>query len=343
MRIAGGMFGLEESLNHVQVADPSFMREPRLLFLSARCAIQFLINSLNPPQVWMPSYLCCSMIEAVDQETTALRFFPIGYDLEVISLDWLDLLIPGSLVILIDYFGFPCDTRVVREVRARGSFVLEDASQALLSAHVGGQSDYVVFSPRKMLGVPDGGILQYRQNHLPASAQLKPPPEEWWLNALEACIARREFDRFGGNRKWYDLFRQVEAAYPLGPYRMSELSGLLLKNAFDCQAIAQARRANYAYLAESLAECTLFSKLDDDTIPLGFPVRLRRRDEARQFLFDHGIYPPVHWNISGCVPPRFIESHRLSAQIMTIPCDQRQEPEDMMRILDLLLKALETQ
>ena len=118
MHISGGMFGFEVSLDHVQAAEPQFMREPRLLFLSARCAIQFLIDSLRPPQVWMPSYLCCSMIDAVDQKITALKFFPIGYDLEITSLDWLDLLIPGSLVVLIDYFGFPCDDHVASEVRA---------------------------------------------------------------------------------------------------------------------------------------------------------------------------------------------------------------------------------
>jgi hypothetical protein len=76
MKIAGGMFGLEESLSYVQVNQPPFMREPHLLFLSARCAIQFLIRKLNPPQVWMPSYLCCSMIDAVDQSVTKLMFSP---------------------------------------------------------------------------------------------------------------------------------------------------------------------------------------------------------------------------------------------------------------------------
>ena len=342
MRIAGGMFGFEESLEHVQAAEPQFMREPRLLFLSARCAIQFLIENLKPPQVWMPSFLCCSMIDAVDQETTAFRFFPIGFDLEVASLDWLDLLLPGSLVVLIDYFGFPCDNHIIGEVQARGSFVLEDASQALLSTHAGLQSDYTVFSPRKFLGVPDGGILQYRQNHPPSFAQLFPPPPEWWLKALEACIARREFDRSGGERRWYDLFQQVEATYPLGPYRMSELSEMLLESSFNYQWIANTRRSNYKHLLESLSDFAIFKNLNEDTVPLGFPIRLKKRDEILQFLFDHDVFPPVHWQISECVPYQYTESHRLSAQIMTVPCDQRLSSNDIIRILDLLRKGLGT-
>ena len=340
MRLDGGMFGFEESFDHAQAVESQFMREPRQLFLSARCAIQFLIDSLKPPQVWMPSYLCCSMIDAVDQKTIVLKFFPIGYDLEVASLDWLDLLIPGSLVVLIDYFGFPCDMHIASEVQSRGSFVLEDASQALLSTHVGLQSDYVLFSPRKTLGVPDGGILQYRQNHLPSSAQLMPPPKEWWLKALEACMARREFDKFGGERRWYELFRQVEATYPLGPYRMSELSETLLETAFDYQSIARARLANYTYLADSLADFTIFKKLDDNTVPLGFPIRVNNRDEVRQILFGQQVYPPIHWEIGECVPGSFVASHELSSNIMTIPCDHRLKSDDMVRIAGILREAI---
>ena len=84
---------------------------------------------------------------------------------------------------------------------------LKTPARRLLSTHVGLQSDYVIYSPRKTLGVPDGGILQYKRDHFPEPVELMPTPKEWWLKTLEACIARREFDKFGGDRKWYELFR----------------------------------------------------------------------------------------------------------------------------------------
>ena len=339
MRIVGGMFGLEASLDTTKATGPRFMREPKLLFLSARCGIKFLVDSLKPAQVWMPSYLCCSMMDAIDPRASVLKFFPVGYDLQITSLDWLDLLLPGSLVVLIDYFGFPCDDHVATEAQSRGALVLEDASQALLSTRVGEHSDFLLFSPRKTLGVPDGGILRRSGDGALPPAKLMAPPREWWLTALDACIARREFDRFGGQRNCFELFRQLEAAYPLGPFRMSELSEMLLESAFDYAAIAKARRANYAYLAESLADCALFKKLDGDTVPLGFPIRLRKRDEVLRFLFEQEVYPPVHWPIAECVPSEFVESHRLSTEIMTIPCDQRYGLEDMARLADLITQA----
>ncbi len=339
MKIAGGMLGLEPVLVAREGALPLFMREPRTLFLSARCGIKFLIDYLKPAQVWMPSYLCCSMIEAVDPAVSELKFFQVGYDLEIGSLDWLDQLLPGDLVVIIDYFGFSCEGFVITKAQARGAYVLEDASQALLSSHVGIQADFVIYSPRKTVGVSDGGILKYKKEYELPAPVLFSPPEHWWIPALESVIDRREFDKHGGERRWYELFRRLEDTYPLGPYRMSELSEVLLKNGFDYSAIAEARRANYECLAQSLSDFAIFKNLDEDTVPMGFPIRLKQRDVARQTLFEHDIYPPIHWQIGDCVPPQFADSHRLSADIMTVPCDQRLSLEDTMRIADLVRKV----
>lgn len=340
MRIAGGMFGLGERLDSVATDKPTFMHEPIQMFLSARCAIQHLVTSFRPPQVWMPSYLCCSMLEAVDQRITELMFFPVAADLKVRSLDWLDLLVPRSLVVMIDYFGFPIDTQLMQSVHARGAYLVEDASQALLSTHVGLHSDFVVYSPRKILGVPDGGILQYKRGHMPEPVQLLSPPYVWWLKALESCVARREFDKFSGERQWFSLFREVEATYPLGPFRMSELSEVLLQTAFDYSSIAQARRANFLLLSQRLEEHALFRTLDVETVPLGFPIVVENRDVVRQALFEYKVFPPIHWMIAECVPPDFAGSHKLSSDIMTIPCDQRLQEEDIQRIVDVLLAIM---
>jgi selenocysteine lyase/cysteine desulfurase len=81
-------------------------------------------------------------------------------------------------VALIDYFGFDRARSWATAANARGAWVLEDASQALLSHGVGSSADFVVFRPRKFLGVPDGGILRLNAP-LPLEGEvLKPPPPE---------------------------------------------------------------------------------------------------------------------------------------------------------------------
>jgi dTDP-4-amino-4,6-dideoxygalactose transaminase len=288
----------------------------------------------------MPSFLCNALLEALDLTATTLRFFPVGPNLEIASSNWIEQVKPGSLVVVIDYFGFPCDNNAVMQAKQRGAFVLEDASQALLSAHVGRRSDFVVYSPRKILGVPDGGILRCAEGRTLPSIELLQPPPQWWKMAFEACVERREFDKFGGERRWYELFRTVEATYPLGPFRMSSFSEFLLSSAFDYEWIAQRRRVNYAFLAERLQDYAVFKNLDEHTVPIGFPVKVERRDQVRQFLFSKDVYPPVHWDISQYVPEDFLASHELSRRIMTIPCDHRLGIEDMNRIVSAVYQAL---
>ena len=319
---------------------PPFLAGHKVLLVNARSAILFLLEWLSTARVWMPSYLCGSMLLGAYQRGVGVEFFDVNHDLRVSSLAWLDGVRPGDLVVLIDYFGFPCESACAIEAKRRGAWVLEDACSALLSSHVGRCADFVVFSPRKFLGVPDGGILSNKCGLPAPRMELQSPPPEWWIKALSAGVERREFDRHGGDRRWFELFQEVEAEAPVGHYAMSELSRALLTHSFDYSAIARQRVANYRVLADMLWEIAVFPDLPSGTVPLGFPIRVKDRDHVRQTLFDHEIYPPVHWPIKNVVPSDFVDSHRLAAEIMTLPCDQRYGEDDMARMASTLLREL---
>jgi dTDP-4-amino-4,6-dideoxygalactose transaminase len=237
---------------------------------------------------------------------------------------------------LIDYFGFPLDSNTAILAKKRGAWVLEDACQALLSEHVGQYSDFILFSPRKFIGVPDGGIVVSCCDMKFDNIVLKPAPVCLWLKMLEAAINRREFDRYGGERRWYQLFRETDTVAPCGYFAMSDLSKELLLNCFDYLQIAQRRIENYSTLLRELKHVALFDNLPRGTVPLGFPVRHQQRNRIRESLFQKQIYPPVHWTIDGVVPEEFCESHRLANGIMTLLCDQRYSSREISRILSVL-------
>jgi dTDP-4-amino-4,6-dideoxygalactose transaminase len=278
------------------------------------------------------------MLDGVDPNVT-LRFYEVDYDLKVRSNEWVSEVTSGDLVIFIDYFGFPHDRRFAAQVKAKGAWVLEDACQALLSSHVGVISDFVLFSLRKWIGVPDGGILRVPQDFPLDGISLTMPASTWWLKALEAAILRREFDDGVPTREWFKFYRDAEDTAPTGPYAMSQLSQAIFEYSVDYSLATQRRRDNYRTLLGRLAHYALFPQIDSDVVPLGFPVRVAKRDAVRQGLFDCEIYPPVHWPLDGVVPPKYEDSHRLASQIMTLPCDQRYGPEDMQRMAEIFLEA----
>jgi len=338
-RIIGGMFGLEAvpNPNH---SPPPFLNDRDILLANARSGISLLVELLSPPQVWMPSYLCGSMLKATGKRRMTAKFYEVNYDLAIPSLEWLDDVRPNDLIVLIDYFGFPCDASCATAAKDQGAWILEDACQALLSKSVGQLADFVLFGPRKFLGVPDGGILTLDHRIEFDGIKLTSPPAEWWLKALSARVLRREFDLHGGSRRWFEVFQEAEAENPIGHYAMSELSRILLTHSFDYSTIAQRRVENFRFLANALSDIALFPTFLPSVVPLGFPIRVKNRDPVRQTLFDHGIYPPVHWPIQDIVPGKFRDSHRLAAEIMTLPCDQRYDSSDMERMARLVREAL---
>jgi len=339
LRAIGGMFGLEEALNK-KGCPPPFLKDRAIFMVNARSCISVLIELLSPTNIWMPSYLCDSMLEAIDKSTDYMKFYEVDYDLAVPSLEWLNDVQKGDLIVIIDYFGFLFDSAIAIRAKEKGAWVLEDAAQALLSMDLGKFSDFTVYSPRKFLGVPDGGILISNCNVDLGDLNLKIPPEEWWLKALLATIFRRKFDIYDGKNCWFELYKEVEAQQPIGHYAMSHFSKALLMHSFDYPIIAERRVRNYRTLMELLGDHKLFPKLPNNVVPLGFPIRLKNRDRIRQILIDKRIYPPIHWSINEFIPGKFRDSYKLADHIMTLPCDQRYNHFDMTRMAQIVLSNI---
>lgn len=337
--IIGGMFGVAEELRYHDSL-PLFLREGDMCLANARSGIFLLCKLLTPATVWVPSYLCGAMLQPTEMARIQTRFYEVNYDLAVPSWEWINDVKHGDIVVVIDYFGFPADQSGAHGAREKGAWVLEDACQALLTGEVGTLSDFVVFSPRKFLGVPEGGILSLNQKIDLGDIRVSQSPPEWWFKTLRAGILRREFDLYGGDREWFSLFQETERESPVGYYSMSELSRTLLLHAFDYPTIAQRRIDNYRVLYDELGHLALFPRLPPKVVPLGFPIRLKNRDEVRQRLFRNEMYPPVHWTIHGIVPESFRDSHRLAGDIMTLPCDQRYDGEDMTRMARVVLEGI---
>jgi hypothetical protein len=335
MKTIGGLFGLENFRVLPEKPLP-FLQGKHILLTNARSGIRLLVDQLRPANVWLPTYLCQVMVRAVNPAVSRIQFYEIDYDLNIPSLEWLESVQAGDLVVCIAYFGFPIPNGLARAVRERSAWVLEDDSQALLSLSHDPDAHFRLVSLRKFFSVPDGAILAAADPDFEFTSQLPPPPPRWWLQALNASLLRGEFDRHGGERDWFRISNLVDSAAPLEPCCMSELAELMMRFRIDYQSISAQRIANYQALLSQLEHLALFPYLPVGVVPLGFPVRLINRNQVRQRLFDHQIYPPVHWELRGFVPESFQDSHRLSRHILTLVCDQRYNEDDMRGTAALL-------
>jgi len=235
---------------------------------------------------------------------------------------------PDDLVLQTEYFGFPSD---LRDLKTTGAWVLQDACQALYVTPNWEQADFVLLSPRKFFGVPDGGLLVSRPSCdlLAVLSPLRAPNRQWWNTALSACWLRRQFDLNGTSQPWFQHYQRSETEQPMGSYSMSTMSDEILAHGIDYVTASVRRRENYRTLLDALATVAIFPDLPSDVVPLGFPIRLAHRDRFRQIMFQNNIFPQIHWLAETLTRPEFEQGEELRREILTLPCDQRYNRDQM--------------
>jgi len=339
MNIIGGKFGLPKKLTDYSEM-PQFLEGDPVLMFNGRSCIKQVVDSLKPKHVWLPSYLCPTIISAIDTNISKICFYPIDINLSVKSIDFINKIIPGDLFLFINYFGFDFLGEILNTLRGKEIILFRDCCQALFFNWKKNHADFCLFSPRKFLGVTDGGILHRTSNLNFKPQELIDPPEDALLDMFYAILGRREFDLNGIDREWNTHFHQGENKFFPGNSRMSKISTLLLKHSFDYEAIIERRKRNYSALLNKLGPFAVFPELTKGVVPLGFPIKIKNRNSVQEELFKRNIFPPIHWNIDGFVPNNFLESHQLANQIMTLPCDQRYDESDLNRIADILTEII---
>ena len=338
-RIIGGKIGFPENFP-TQQGKPGFLSGNPILLFNARSGIKLVLEALKPGQVWLPSYLCPSIISAVLSADTEFSFYPVDQLLNMEdSWDISRNIRSGDLVVVIDYFGFPFNQLLIEELKNQGCLILRDCSQALFYAwYEDALCDYFLFSPRKFLAVPDGGVLISKENKELLQTHLQEAGEDVMFTMLKALLLRRDFDILGGERKFLELFEQGERRFAPGTLKMSQLTHMLLTQGFDYHQIQTQRRTNFRILLKELGSYALFHQFPDNVVPLGFPIRVNNRNEIRNKLFQKNIFPAIHWDLKVSVPRQFVQSHQLSEEIMTLPCDQRYNEEDMHYVAQSVLE-----
>ena len=280
------------------------------------CALDALPAEEITGRAWLPS-LCCSSLGAV--------FLKRGYTLEFygdIGCNDLPPVARGDVFLYIHFCGFPNRTveRLLSELPGGSRpFVVEDCVSALFTANVGEFGDFALYSFRKFLAVPDGGLLLSRR---PLKADLEPASESFisakilggFLNSPE--LLRRGEDLLDGDDS---------------PREPSDFGRYLLDR-LPWEHIPGARRRNYSRLADLIPGAP---PLTEETVPLGLPLFVRRgKGELERRLRAKGFEPPFSWG----APPG--DPEKEADRVTVLPCDERMGEEDLEKIAEICLPFL---
>ena len=298
-------------------------------FQSARAAFLALLRAGKPKRVWMPYYICGTMLASMRQAGVEPVFYRIDGNLgiaEELAMeddDWL---------LYVDYFGV-CGEQVMSTLsRFDPTRVVIDSSQSLFSA----PRDCLatIYSPRKFLGVPDGGMLV---SSLPVAE-----PAEIDEGAFERAVPLLKRAACSPEAAYAEHCRAELTLFDQEPKRMSSLTRRILSS-IDLDKVRRTRNRNFAFLHARLERYN-FLKLDLSRLngPLCYPF-LSCYPGLKRFLIGRRIYVPTYWQdvLEFSARPPFEVA--LVQGLAPLPCDQRYGEPEMERIANACLDYLEEQ
>jgi len=314
--------------------------------------------------VLMPASMCDVVLRAFVHKGILLRLYDRDPALPMARELLSGLTCPRTRAIYVNHdFGVESDLGAIRSFCDEKNLLLIEDCAHLLSgsrARAGRWGDFSIFSPRKLLPLPDGGALRWNRDAPPSPVLGGTRDTGGLLKLLAAHLALKGLLPIATLKSWKggaeDLLRlapdfSMTSWEPPSP--MSSTS-IALADRMDVEGIVTARLQNYQLAHEwalRLGEKgrPLYKEAPSSAAPFSFPLVCEQRDKLVRMAASHGIYleptyNPPYRNVPGLLNPDsvFPVSERLARTLVSIPIHQAISPRLMRRLLKLLDKSLRT-
>ena len=314
-REIGGYFGLELG------RERNYLHAGALHLNSARNAFLHVLQSVRPRRVYIPTYICKSMTAPLMRAGIPYDFYHIDDRLEIADLPEVG---DTERILYVNYFGVKTKYSDSLAKRYARTLIL-DNSQAFLSPATPGIA--CLYSPRKFVGVSDGGLLY----------GVKTSDTAFEIDS-SVDFTRQLIGRVDANAaEFYADYRRSEESLAGRPIRtMSAFTRAVLQS-LDYDKIKLARERNFWCLHAHLASENQLEIIPSEVSgPMVYPF-WTNRPGLRDKLIGNRIYVAKYWTEVLTNPRCSAVDEQLTNALLPLPIDQRYTTADMSRIVETIL------
>lgn len=307
----GGYIGLDK---HILPR----LHERAIMLNSGRSCLAYLIRAKKIRRIWLPYFLCGSVLQTCQREGVFVQFYHINEDfmpedVELQEDDWF---------YLVNYYGQISNENIAIFVQ-KYQRVLVDATQAYFQMPLEGIDTF--YSCRKFFGVPDGGML-YTDTIL--GEELGQDYSYERMRHLLGSFERGASAFYGDYITNNQLFAQAPVL------QMSKLTDNLLRS-LDYNHIRQTRTDNFKILDRLLQEKNML-KLKFAEGAYMYPLWVENGEKIRQELIKKKIYVPVLWPDVLKMCDNSMLEYQMAQNILPLPIDQRYGEKEMCYMADYI-------
>jgi len=126
------------------------------------------VNGQKNLTIWIPDFFCNEALTLIRKSGVNLIFYPVNEQMkiDVSKCNELAESNPINIFLLVHYFGEPSPAECVKELCSnQNTWLIEDATHVLKPINgIGEIGDIVLYSPHKLLPIPDGSVMVMRPN-----------------------------------------------------------------------------------------------------------------------------------------------------------------------------------
>lgn len=316
-RPIGGYFELELSCNY------SFPHKNGILLNSGRHALEHILRSLRVKRIWLPYFTCDVVLQPIQKLNIPYSFYHINNNLELCDEFQLD---EGEYLIVTNYFGIK-DSYISKLVSKYENRLIIDNAQALFAKSYSSCCQF--YSPRKFVGIPDGGIAISYDSKLKKVTY----PKDKSFDRCSHLLKRWDLLPSDGYSDFKNNSKQISDSELMV---MSNLTNRLLSS-IDFESVKKSRLQNFDYLHNHLLDSNKLTIPDISSFscPMVYPYWTENL-ELRQTLINNNVFVAKYWpNVLEWCNSNDLETE-LTNNIIPLPIDQRYRKGDMDYIINLI-------
>lgn len=320
MKAIGGYFSLE-----LPFLKGNYMHENGIHLNSGRNALEYILKSIPAIQrLWIPYYTCDVILEPLKKLEIPYSFYSIDENLELSETVRLE---ENEYLLATNYFGIK-DAYMHVLASLYGERLIIDNAQAFYAAPIEGIK--TVYSPRKFVGLPDGGIAYIKDG-----LDIGDLEQDISYHRCSHLLKRLDL---GAEAGYHDFRENSHLLVNQSIKRMSNLTWNLLQS-INFEAIKLQRIQNFNQLHQELSKINRLSIPVSDTFVCPMVYPFYTEDETlKKKLIESKIFVATYWpNVLNWCKEDMLE-HELASKVIFIPIDQRIDREDINNIIELINK-----
>jgi len=310
----GGFFGLE-----LLGENDLFSSEKGFVGLnSGRNCLEYILKVRNYHFLYLPYFTCEVILEPLKKLEIPFEFYDIDDNLEPI-FDYTKIT-SNQGFLYTNYFG--TKDKFIAQVSAKIPNLIIDNAQSLFSKPL--ENIDTFYSPRKFVGVADGGFLSINKKLNDDFEQ------DVSYNRMSHLLKRIDLSP---EEAYADFSINDESLTHQEIKFISKLTSKILSG-IDFELIKKRRKENFTFLHDALKNKNLLTfDIDEDSIPMVYPFRTKDV-QLKEKLINEKIYCATYWQNVLKWAEKDKNSYKLTQEIIALPIDQRYSILHMEQIVN---------